>query len=99
MSCSTRAAVLAATLLIAGCRDTSSSTRPDATATTHPAARAPAAESMTRVDVLELLWLLSPTAEPCHPTTPITVPPGDLALFLEVLGLLPTPPDGCAATL
>lgn len=98
MSGSMRAAVLAATLLIAGCRDTSSATRPDATATTPPAVGTSASESMTRADVLELLWLLSPTAGPCPPTIAVTVPPGDLALLLELLGLRPTPPDACEAT-
>jgi hypothetical protein len=98
MSCSTRVAVLAATLLIAGCRDTSSPAKHDATVTTAPAPPTTASESITRADVLELLWLLSPTGGPCPPIATITVPPGDLALLLEVLGLVPTPPDACEAT-
>ena len=97
MNRSSRVVVLAAALLIAGCRDTSSPQH-DATATTAPTPTTTASESMTRADVLELLWLLSPTGGPCPPIAAIAVPPGDLALLLEVLGLLPTPPDACEAT-
>ncbi len=98
MNRSSRVVVLAAALLIAGCRDTSSPAQPDASATTAPALRTTASESMTRDDVLELLWLLSPTGGPCPPIAAITVPPGDLASLLEVLGLVPTPPDACEET-
>lgn len=96
MSGSTRAAVLAVTLLIAGCRDGGSSTEADATATTPPPAHTPASESMTQAEALAPLW--EPSLGPCPPATQNAVPEGDLALFLEALGLLPTPPDACEAT-
>jgi hypothetical protein len=97
MTSSTLFAGLASMLLVGACAEGSSSTRPDATADPRPAVRPPASESTRQVDVRELLWLLSPTGGPCPPMTAITVPPAELVLFLDVVGLLPAP-DACEAS-